>query len=286
MAISMPSLLSSATKRILLIASLFIFSHAPAPAVEVQPGIPYNIEDNLLLDLYLPDGWRPTDNRPAAILIHGGGWSSGDRSEFAPLAQWLAAQGAIAIAVDYRLAPDHKWPAQGIDVAQGVWWLRNNVGTYGINPGKIVSIGGSAGGQLAAMLAQTALFDPRTGVSSQVQAVVSMWGPWNLTNPDPGNSEQLGILSNLLASTADAYGASPIFLISGSSPPALLFHGTADGLVPYQQSVDACAAYANAQAPYCQLVSLEGQGHTFPTDVNLVLNPLLTFLSTWVSYPQ
>lgn len=253
-------------------------------AVQIKSAIPYTSDGQQLLDLYLPDDWQPGDNRPAAILIHGGAWVQGHRIEEQELAMTLAANGVVAIAVDYRLAPLYQWPAQGLDVAEGVWWLRNNAVKYGANPSKIVAIGVSAGGHLAGMLGQTNLVDPKTGVGSQVQALVSMWGPWDLTVPE--NLTQRAILRLFLASSGDAVGASPTFRVSAGSPPALLIHGTEDALVPYKGSVAACAAHVAKNAQSCQLVTLQGQGHNAPPDRSLVSLPLEKFLRQWVATPQ
>nr|WP_315491543.1 alpha/beta hydrolase [uncultured Rhodoferax sp.] len=244
--------------------------------------VPFSSDGKLALDLYLPAKWKATDSRPTAVFIHGGGWSAGNRTEYSTAANWLAEQGMVAITIDYRLAPGAKWPAQGIDAAQSVWWLRNNAKTYGINPLKIVAIGGSAGGHLAAMLGVAELRDPKTGVSSKVQAIVSLWGPWNLTMPE--TADQGNTINNLLAVSTDATEASPFFKITSSAPPTLLFHGTNDSVVPYRQSVDACAALVAAKALYCQLVTLNGQGHGLPSDLKLITNPLIQFLSAWKDY--
>lgn len=255
---------------------------APAHAVQVKSAIPYTSDNGQLLDLYLPDDWKPGDMRPAAILIHGGAWVEGHRIDEQEIAMALAANGVVAISVDYRLAPLYQWPAQGLDVVQGVWWLRNNAKQYGINPNKIVSLGVSAGGQLAGMLGQVNLNDPKTGAPSKVQAVVSISGPWNLTAPETW--QQKLILRLFLRNSDDDASASPTLYVTKASPPTMLIHGTADDLVPYKTSVEACATYAAKGAP-CELVTLQGAGHVAPADRSLISAPLERFLRSWVATP-
>jgi acetyl esterase/lipase len=120
----------------------------------------------LKLDLYLPAGRR----MPVVVLVHGGGWRSGYRSEFAPMAVRLAARGYAAVTVSYRLSGEARYPAAIQDVQAAVRWVRESAEQYGLNPARIALAGGSAGGQIASLAAVTGQG------SSAVQAVINIDG--------------------------------------------------------------------------------------------------------------
>lgn len=195
--------------------------------------------------------------RPAVLLLHGGGWRAGGRGELAGLARWLAQQGMLAVAIDYRLAPQSTWPAQAEDVEEAVWWLRENATSLGIDPRRVVAIGSSAGGHLAAWLGTTDRVSPR-GTPSRVDAVVSLAGPWDLGAANL-HDDAKGMVATLLGAQP-ARAASPLWRVDSRSAPALLIHGTKDELIPPDQSTRACEALRAAQAG-CALMLLEGEGH-------------------------
>ena len=140
---------------------------------------------------YRPDGrrelhvdlYRPASDSilPAVLMIHGGGWNSGDRTLQRPLARALAAQGFVTIPVEYRLTPEAPYPAGLHDVKRAVQWVRSHAARYGIDPSRIAVSGCSAGGQLAALVGVTngsrrhAPADVNAD-SAMVQAVVNIDG--------------------------------------------------------------------------------------------------------------
>jgi pectinesterase len=143
---------------------------------------------NLHMDAYLPDtpARRP---RAGVILIHGGGWRSGDRSQAVPMAQRLAAAGYVAIAVEYRLSPEAHYPAALHDLKSAVRWMRAHARELTLDTSRIAALGCSAGGQLAALLGTTN-GDPRfegnvgsAGHSSTIQAIVDIDGILDFTHP-------------------------------------------------------------------------------------------------------
>jgi PelA/Pel-15E family pectate lyase len=148
----------------------------------------------LLLDLFLPKG-GVRQKRPAVILIHGGGWASGDRMQQVPLAHRLAAHGYITATVEYRLSPEAKYPAAVHDLKAVVRWLRAHAGKYDIDPDRIAALGCSAGGHLAAFLGATngvEKFEGSAGnaeFSSSVQAVVDVDGVLDLTHPSESGKD-------------------------------------------------------------------------------------------------
>ena len=149
-------------------------------------------EHALQLDLYLPV--KPAGAAlPAIVLVHGGGWQSGVRDNFAPMAIRMAENGFAAATVSYRLSPEARYPAAIHDVKAALRWVRAHAGEYGIDPARIAVGGGSAGGQIASLVGVTggiAAFDPDKGdpdssgspVSSAAQAIVNIDGLSDFTS--------------------------------------------------------------------------------------------------------
>ncbi|HEX8425727.1 alpha/beta hydrolase [Hymenobacter sp.] len=149
-------------------------------------------------DLQL-DVFRPTTNRkkgyPAVLLIHGGGWRSGDRSQHVPMAQQLAAKGYVTATVEYRLSTEAIYPAAVTDLKAAIRWLRANANTYNIDTTRIAVWGFSAGGQLAALLGTTNGDKQLEGdachksYSSSVQAIVDVDGTLAFIHPESGEGD-------------------------------------------------------------------------------------------------
>jgi alpha-L-fucosidase 2 len=226
------------------------------------PGVEYARPngESLLFDAVVPDGAGPF---PAAILVHGGGWVHGDRhTEMAPLFQPLTAAGIAWFSIDYRLAKDPLTFGMAYkDVEAAVRFVREHAAEYHVDPNRIALIGESAGGHLAAMAALAKDADAR------VQAVVALYGPMDLAALATGNSmlpdsvrENMmgtpwgGLIMGRLAQL------SPAQHVRAEMPPFLFIHGTADELVPIQQSRDMCGkmkALGNA----CEVYAVPGGGH-------------------------
>ncbi|MYM23551.1 alpha/beta fold hydrolase [Duganella sp. FT135W] len=126
----------------------------------------------LKLDAYLPAGER----LPAVVLVHGGGWKSGYRSEFVPMALRLAQQGFAAVTVSYRLSGEARYPAAVQDVQAAVRWLRAHADELHIDPQRIALAGGSAGGQIASL----AGVGPGSG--GEVKAIINIDGLSDFTS--------------------------------------------------------------------------------------------------------
>src|SRR4051812_16305493 len=144
-------------------------------------------ERDLLLDLARPERGGPY---PAVLLLHDGGWIDGSRKQFEQTLRTLAARGYVAVAADYRLAPQDRFPAPLEDCKAAVRWLRANAADHAIDPARVGVVGFAAGGHLACLLGVTVPEDGLEGAggnpdqSSRVQAVVSFFGPTDLTSDE------------------------------------------------------------------------------------------------------
>lgn len=203
---------------------------------------------DLKIDLYFPDPSAPP-RAPATLFLHGGGWVGGDKREsgwLPRIREPLLERGYVVASADYRLAPSHRWPAQIEDAKCAIRFLRAEAGTYGIDTDRIGVWGTSAGGHLAALLGTA---DASTGFegdgghagqSSQVRAVVDLYGPADLTDGEGWPQGQPFVL-DLVFGTSDLdspvlAGASPTTHATPDDPPFLILHGERDRLVPVRQS--------------------------------------------------
>ena len=145
----------------------------------------------LHLDVFEPPDAAPAP-RPALLFVHGGGWRSGDRSMERPLALRLAASGFVTATVEYRLSGEAQFPAAACDLRTAVRWLRAHAAEYRIDSARIGICGGSSGGNLAAFLGVTnrkSICEEGVVHSSDVQAVVDIDGPLDLTRPEESGKD-------------------------------------------------------------------------------------------------
>lgn len=201
--------------------------------------------DDLKLDISRPSGKDGVF--PAVLVIHGGGWTGGNKSAVAPIMGQFTKRGYVAVAPQYRLTPKSVFPAQVHDVKAAVRFIKTNAKKYQIDPDRIGAIGFSAGGHLALMLGVTGPNDGLEGEvsagapDSRVKAVVNYFGPSDLTVKDlPTISQDL--VKRFLGGTPEqkpdsAAKASPITFVSKDDAPTLTFQGTKDPLVPYNQAI-------------------------------------------------
>lgn len=216
-------------------------------------------DERLLLDASIPPG---EGLRPGVILIHGGGWSSGNRRDMDFLFEPLEQAGFSVFTISYRLAPAHRWPACIEDVKAAIRWVKENGPAYKTDPQRIALIGYSAGGHLATFAAVTAK------PAERVQAVIAMAAP---TDHEADNERRGGLSSSmqklldlppeLTEQTRQTLRAiSPLTYVNAGLPPFLLIHGTEDNSVPYSQSLEFMAKLKHYNAP-CELITIEGAGH-------------------------
>jgi acetyl esterase/lipase len=249
----------------------------PAPVTALAPvGVREHLDlvygtgggEELKLDLYAPR--ELPSPVPGMVVLHGGGWAVGSKNDFRPLARAFAERGYVAVTVAYRLAPQHKFPAQVEDAKCAVRWLRANARRYRVDPERIGVVGVSAGAHLALLLGLT---DARDGLegsgghpeqSSRVQAVINCMGPTDLTRPGwPAVSDRMIVA--LVGGTREQLpavyrAASPLTYVRPGAPPVLTIHGTSDSLVPYEQAMLLHAALGEAGVP-SYLETMRDRGH-------------------------
>lgn len=200
--------------------------------------------ESLLLDVCLPPTESEADHPapyPVVIVVHGGGWGSGDRKTMiGPVLQTLT-QGRYAyVSMDYRLSPQHRWPACREDVEDAVAWTKANITQHGCDADRIAILGYSAGGQLAfwaaindhephrlkALVGLAPATDFLEDLGRRSGPSVALRDLMNCTDDEPFGQTLLRL-----------YNASPINHLHAGMPPILLIHGTDDRSVPVQQSI-------------------------------------------------
>jgi acetyl esterase/lipase len=240
------------------------------PSVEFKREVVYGkgADQDLKLDLARP---RRIDHaRPCILFIHGGGWAHGSKSQFDLAIRTAAAKGYVAASIDYRLAPQYRFPAQVEDCKCAVRYLRSHAKQYGIDPNRIGALGDSAGGHLVLMLGVTRPEDGFEGsggwtqTSSAVQAVVSWFGPTDLAAADMPEISKPIVREFLGTYPAPELGrkASPMTYVHQGECPILLLQGTIDPLVPYTQAVIMAKRISDEHAPG-RAELLIGAGHGF-----------------------
>lgn len=174
----------------------------------------------LRADIYRPAGEGPF---PGVLCVHGGAWVVGDKNQVAGIARRLAEAGYAVVAINYRLAPKHKFPAQIEDCRTALDWVRKNAQQYKIDPSRLAAWGYSAGGHLVALL----------GADGEgLNAVVAGGAPCDFRHT-PVDSRRLSFwLGGTRRELPEVYrSASPASFVSPDDPPMFFYHGKRDTMV-------------------------------------------------------
>jgi acetyl esterase/lipase len=223
---------------------------------------------SLWLDASVPEGDGPF---PIAILVHGGGWNSGDKANVgsegksADITPWFAPLTAAKFtwfSINYRLAPAHRWPACFDDVQTAIRWVKAHAKEFKGDPNRIALFGHSAGGHLATLAGVLGTGDTR------VQAVVGYAPVTDFEFELPARGGLSLSLQNLHNQPKEVTPESLAILretatinhVKPGLPPFLLLHGDADRTVPYQTSLN-FQAKLRANGVVCDLITIPGGPH-------------------------
>lgn len=214
---------------------------------------------SLTLDAHVPDGKGPF---PTIIIVHGGGWEAGTKRTYVtPWFEPLTNAGFAWFTINYRLAPQHQFPAPVEDVFSAIRWVKAHAKEYRVDTKRIALMGESAGGHLVAFAAVTA------GKDTRVAAVVDFYGPHDLEKREKERGEATKNLRQLLGindlsetSLKKLREASPINFVRRGLPPFLFIHGTKDAAVPYDQSPLMCVKLKQF-GNRCDVYTVDGAPH-------------------------
>lgn len=237
----------------------------------------------LPLDFYPASGQPARRPAPCVIVIHGGGWDGGDRTQLPGLNHWLARKGYAVAAISYRLAPTFTWPAQRDDVFAAIAFLKSRAGELGLDPDRFVLLGRSAGGQIAQVTGYTA-GDPA------IRGVVGLYAPSDLifgyvNTHEDDMLRSPALMRQFLGGTPDTAranyeSASALNHVGPRTPPTLLLHGTNDALVWYRHSERLDARLAEFGVPRA-FVHLPWATHAFEYNLHGPGGQLTTYALEW-----
>jgi acetyl esterase len=241
---------------------------------------------DLKMDVFEPAEHKAEDKQPAIVFFFGGGWSGGDTKQFYQQAKFMAEQGMLAISADYRVKGKTKTtPFECVkDGKSAIRWVRQHATELGVDPDRIVAAGGSAGGHVAAC----------TGVIEGVHE--------DGEDATVSSIPKAMILFNPVLDTTDkGYGAksfkpeqqtdlSPCHHVRKGVVPTLVFHGTSDKTVPFENA-ERFAKLMKEAGNECVLVPFAGKDHGFfngsffrkkngDTDFDITMQRSIEFLKT------
>jgi acetyl esterase len=261
---------------VVAVAALFVSSVNIAPAsarsAMLWETVTYSQPDGVSLegDVWSPGPLHPHRTYDAVVVVHGGGFTSNDRSKVTPLAQWLASSGLVAMTIDYRLAPQWLYPSPEEDISAAVDWLRSQtfvsaVGMLGVSTGAILTDWAAAQGIVDRAVAWS-------GAGSYDPALIGDHAAQTAIEPHLGCS--FDACPDLWVSAA------PIASVAPGDPPLLQVHSVRDPILDVASArgmVDAYTAQGNPVTYDEQPNSLHG-GAFFndPT----VRDETLTFLQS------
>ena len=248
---------------------------------QVLTDVPYGLDVKQKLDIHLPAD-RDGKQTKVLVLIHGGGWTGGDKNDLNNHVTELKSRfpGYAIANLNYRLHHNNqfKFPSQENDINAALHFLSANVRNYNIST-QYILIGTSAGAHLALLQAY------KYATSFSPLAVVSYFGPTDLADlyahaPNPGIPYLLSSLTGTTPSqNADAYRqSSPVHYVTGTATPTLIFHGSKDDLIPAAQSLLLKNKLQSVNVPH-KLVIYPNEGHSLSgTNLTNSFEEIRTFL--------
>jgi len=224
-------------------------------SIWLEANVPYAGTNNprQTLNLLLPRSPGNDKALPVVAFIHGGAWQGGDKRDgLSALMEFVRSGEYAGVTIGYRLSREATWPAQIHDCKAAIRWVRSHARKYHLDPDRIGVMGPSAGGHLVALLGTSGGVTALEGdlgeyrsTSSRVSCVVDEFGPSELLamgrspglDHDSTNSPESRLVGGPVQERKDvARSASPVTHVTPDDPPFLIIHGTADPLVPFDQS--------------------------------------------------
>ncbi len=255
-------------RRPLVVADLF--RGIPRRPARVTRGVSFTSADGTAHTL---DVYRPATNstpHPIIVQIYGGAWQRGAPADNTNFAEWATNGGYVVFAIDYRHAPNVRWPVLLEDVDAALLWIRDHAREYGGDDARVVLMGRSAGGHLALMAAYSHPPIP-------VRGVISYYGPADLPSSyrDPPHPDPIDVRATMrtlmggpLDQMPDAYAAaSPISLATPNQPPTLLVYAGADKIVEAKWGARLRDALATSHVPVAYL-EIPWANHAFDAVFN------------------
>ena len=228
--------------------------------------IVYNSLDSreLHLDAYYKKGKKP---QPAVILIHGGGWKSGNKSQMKIFAQEIASKGYSCFSIEYRLSPEAQFPAAIFDVKNAIKYIKANAKKFNVNPDKVAVLGCSSGGQMAALIGTTnnnLEFESPSGINenASVQAIIDLDGILAFKHPE---SEEGKVASLWLGGSFDEKPeiwkqASALNHVSASTPPILFINSD---MTRFHAGRTDMISKLNSYKIYSEVKNISNSPHSF-----------------------
>ena len=273
-------------------AALALLSPASAQTRHEEVVYGHKMGVALTMDVTFPE--KSKSNGIGILWMVSGGWVSSHSSINPTLGKAFADRGYTLFQVVHGTVPKFTLPEIMQDIHRSVRFVRTNASRWGIDPDKLGISGGSAGGHLTTMMAayggpgDPSAKDPVDRASSAVQCAACFYPPTDFLNY--GKDGAKAMLNPFLKSYWPAFGVtdkttpeelerlsktlSPIYGITKTTCPVFLIHGTADLLVPIQQSERLLAKLKEEGVP-CELVKRPGKGHGWPgieKDAELLMN--------------
>ena len=228
---------------------------------------------HLQMDIFFPKK-KTVIKRTAILIIHGGGWRTGNRTMHYPLAQKLAEFGYVCFTPEYRLSTEALFPAAIYDIKAAIRWVRKNAMSYDIDTSRIVAMGFSAGGEMAAFMGTTGnmpLFEGtacNTDIKSNVNAVVDIDGTLSFVHPESGEGDD----SKRISAGTYWFGyskkenpglwelASPLTFAGTNTPPTLFLNSSVDRMHAGREDYISILKASNICT---EVHSFEGAPHSF-----------------------
>jgi acetyl esterase/lipase len=249
------------------------------------------------LDIYRRKG-VDLRNAPVLIQVHGGGWTIGDKSQQGLLLMnRMAARGWVCVAMNYRLAPKHPWPAQIQDVKRAIAWTREHIAEYGGDPSYLVITGGSAGGHLASLAALTpSVKEYQPGfedADTSVSACVPFYGVYDLAGMT-GDRAAIEMRDLFLGprvfrkkpseNLEEFELASPLTHVGPDAPDFFVIHGDQDGLVSVRQARAFVAELREVSTGVVTYVELPGTQHAFEVFSSIRSQQVIRAVERWLEW--